>query len=110
MFSRAAAALIAAAAALLPSLDSGASIARLKFDPAAFAEGVSLAVEGMRIQSRAKAREARQGGRRDRTDTDRWYSDEYAEKILRRAENPDLFVPIEIKIAKPRANPDSQKK
>lgn len=57
MFSRAAAALIAAAAALLPSLDSGASIARLKFDPAAFAEGVSLAVEGMRIQSRAKARE-----------------------------------------------------
>lgn len=43
----------------MPSLDSGASIARLKFDPAAFAEGVSLAVEGMRIQSRAKAREAR---------------------------------------------------
>ena len=52
----------------------------------------------------------RYNGRRDRTDTDRWYSDEYAEKILRRAENPDLFVPIEIKIAKPRANPDSQKK
>ncbi len=59
MFSRVAAALIAAAAVLFPSLDSSASIARLKFDPAAFAEGVSLALEGMRIQSRAKAREAR---------------------------------------------------
>lgn len=60
---------------------------------------------------RAALRRARRAtGRRDRTDTDRWYSDEYAEKILRRAENPDLFVPIEIKIAKPRANPDSQKK
>ena len=52
----------------------------------------------------------RYNGRRDRTDTDRWYSDEYAEKILRRAENPDLFVPIEIKIAKPKANPGPQKK
>ncbi len=42
----------------------------------------------------------RYNGRRDRTDTDRYYSDEYAEKILRRAADPDLFVPIEIRLAK----------
>ncbi len=42
----------------------------------------------------------RYNGRRDRTDTDRWYSDEYAEKIVKRAENPDAFVPIEIKLKK----------
>jgi len=42
----------------------------------------------------------RYNGRRDRTDTDRYYSDEYASKILRRAEHPDEFVPIEIKLAK----------
>lgn len=42
----------------------------------------------------------RYNGRRDRTDTDRWYSDEYADKILNRAQNPDAFVPIEIKIKK----------
>ncbi len=42
----------------------------------------------------------RYNGRRDRTDTDRYYSDEYADKIVRRAGNPDLFVPIEIKLAK----------
>ena len=42
----------------------------------------------------------RYNGRRDRTDTDRYYSDEYADKILRRAADPDLFVPIEIKLAK----------
>lgn len=42
----------------------------------------------------------RYNGRRDRTDTDRYYSDEYAEKIVRRANNPDRFVPIEIKLAK----------
>ena len=41
----------------------------------------------------------RYNGRRDRTDTDRYYSDEYAEKILRRANDPDLFVPVEIKLA-----------
>ena len=41
----------------------------------------------------------RYNGRRDRTDTDRYYSDEYADKILRRANNPDVFVPIEIKLA-----------
>ena len=41
----------------------------------------------------------RYNGRRDRTDTDRYYSDEYADKILRRANDPDLFVPIEIKLA-----------
>ena len=40
----------------------------------------------------------RYNGRRDRTDTDRYYSDEYADKIMRRASNPDLFVPIEIKL------------
>ena len=43
----------------------------------------------------------RYNGRRDRTDSDRFYSDEYAEKIVRRAQDPDLFVPIEIKLAKP---------
>ena len=42
----------------------------------------------------------RYNGRRDRTDTDRYYSDEYADKIMRRASDPDLFVPIEIKLAK----------
>lgn len=40
----------------------------------------------------------RYNGRRDRTDTDRYYSDEYADKIMRRAANPDVFVPIEIKL------------
>jgi len=42
----------------------------------------------------------RYNGRRDRTDTDRYYSEEYADRIVQRAENPDLFVPIEIKLAK----------
>ena len=42
----------------------------------------------------------RYNGRRDRTDTDRYYSDEYADKIVLRAANPDLFVPIEIKLAR----------
>ena len=42
----------------------------------------------------------RYNGRRDRTDTDRYYSDEYADKVVRRAKNPDEFVPIEIKLAK----------
>ncbi len=42
----------------------------------------------------------RYNGRRDRTDTDRYYSDEYADKIARRAANPELFVPIEIKLKK----------
>lgn len=42
----------------------------------------------------------RYNGRRDRTDTDRYYSDEYADKILRRAQHPDTFVPIEIKLKK----------
>lgn len=42
----------------------------------------------------------RYNGRRDRTETDRYYSDEYADKILRRAANPDLFVPIEIRLPK----------
>ena len=41
----------------------------------------------------------RYNGRRDRTDTDRYYSEEYSDKIVRRAANPDLFVPIEIKLA-----------
>ncbi len=39
-------------------------------------------------------------GRRDRTDTDRYYSDEYADKIMKRANDPNAFVPIEIKLAK----------
>jgi len=42
----------------------------------------------------------RYNGRRDRTDSDRWYSDEYAEKIVRRAADPGEFVPIEIKLKK----------
>ena len=42
----------------------------------------------------------RYNGRRDRTETDRYYSDEYADKILTRAADPSLFVPIEIKLAK----------
>ena len=42
----------------------------------------------------------RYNGRRDRTDTDRYYSDEYADKIMRRAENADVFEPIQIKLAK----------
>ena len=42
----------------------------------------------------------RYNGRRDRTETDRYYSDEYADKIVRRASDPSLFVPIEIKLAK----------
>lgn len=41
----------------------------------------------------------RYNGRRDRTDTDRYYSDEYADKIIRRASHPEIFVPIEIKLA-----------
>jgi hypothetical protein len=42
----------------------------------------------------------RYNGRRDRTDSDRHYSDEYADKILSRASNPATFVPIEIKLKK----------
>ena len=42
----------------------------------------------------------RYNGRRDRTETDRYYSDEYADKIVRRAADPSMFVPIEIKLAK----------
>ena len=40
----------------------------------------------------------RYNARRDRTETDRWYSEEYADKIIERAENPDKFIPIEIKL------------
>ena len=40
----------------------------------------------------------RYNGRRDRTETDRYYSDEYADKILRRAKRPDVFEPIEIQL------------
>lgn len=47
----------------------------------------------------------RYNGRRDRTDTDRCYNEEYADKILRRAANPDRFVPIEIKLAAKRKRP-----
>ena len=42
----------------------------------------------------------RYNGRRDRTESGHYYSDAYAGKILDRATNPDLFVPIEIKLAK----------
>ena len=40
----------------------------------------------------------RYNGRRDRTATDRYYSDEYSAKIIKRAENPSMFVPIETKL------------
>ena len=42
----------------------------------------------------------RYNGRRDRTATDRWYSEEYSEKIVKRASDPETFVPIEIKTKK----------
>ena len=42
----------------------------------------------------------RYNGRRDRTESGHYYSDAYAGKIIDRAEKPDLFVPIEIKLAK----------
>lgn len=35
-----------------------------------------------------------------RSATNRHYSDEYADKILRRAANPERFEPIGIKLAK----------
>ena len=41
----------------------------------------------------------RYNGRRDRTATDRYYSEEYSDKIVKRAANPEVFVPIEIKLA-----------
>lgn len=41
----------------------------------------------------------RYNARRDRTVDNRYYSDAYSEKIRKRAENPNLFVPIEIKLA-----------
>lgn len=41
----------------------------------------------------------RYNGRRSITVTDRYYSHEYAEKILKRAAKPDEFVPIEIFLA-----------
>ena len=42
----------------------------------------------------------RYNGRRDRTESGHYYSDAYAGKILDRAEKPDMFVPIEIRLAK----------
>jgi hypothetical protein len=42
----------------------------------------------------------RYNGRRDRTATDRWYSEEYSEKIVKRASDPETFMPIEIKTKK----------
>ncbi len=42
----------------------------------------------------------RYNARRDRTADGRYYSDAYSSKITTRAENPDAFVPIEIKLAK----------
>jgi len=42
----------------------------------------------------------RYNARRDRTADGRYYSDAYSSKIVTRAENPDAFVPIEIKLAK----------
>lgn len=42
----------------------------------------------------------RYNGRRDRTESGHYYSDAYATKILDRAEKPDVFMPIEIKLAK----------
>lgn len=42
----------------------------------------------------------RYNGRRDRTESGHYYSDAYAGKIIDRAEKPDMFVPIEIRLAK----------
>jgi len=50
----------------------------------------------------------RYNGRRDRTETDRYYSDEYADKVMKRASNPDLFVPVEIKLARGEASGQSK--
>lgn len=47
----------------------------------------------------------RYNGRRDLTATERYYSHEYADKIIRRASKPDEFVAIEIFLS-----PQSQKK
>ena len=44
----------------------------------------------------------RYNARRDRTADGRFYSDAYAEKIRRRAAHPDIFEPIEIRLAKGR--------
>lgn len=41
----------------------------------------------------------RYNARRDRTVDNRFYSDAYSEKIRKRAENPNTFVPIEIRLA-----------
>jgi hypothetical protein len=40
----------------------------------------------------------RYNGRRERTSSDRYYNDEYAAKIMRRAADPATFVPIETKL------------
>ena len=42
----------------------------------------------------------RYNGRRDRTATDRCYNDEYSAKIMKRARNPGVFVPIETRLKK----------
>lgn len=42
----------------------------------------------------------RYNGRQDKTASDKLYSAEYAEKIIKRADNPDSFVPIKIKLAR----------
>lgn len=69
-------------------------LSRKGFSPAArpAAERPKVTFAGWRQALR------RYNGRRDRTETDRYYSDEYADKIRRRADNPDLFVPVEIKL------------
>lgn len=42
----------------------------------------------------------RYNGRRDRTEQGRFYDETYSDKIIKRAKNPDLFVPVEIRLAK----------
>lgn len=47
----------------------------------------------------------RYNARRDRTFDNRAYSDAYSDKIRQRANNPNTFVPISIKLAPPPATP-----
>ena len=49
----------------------------------------------------------RYNARRDRTETGRFYSEDYADKIVRRAADPDAFVPIEIKVKRERQGEDN---
>ena len=55
-------------------------------------------LSGEALQIAVKRREAKSKGEKERCS--RYYSDEYADKIMKRANDPNAFVPIEIKLAK----------